>query len=363
MSPRIVIVDDTITLGRNLKTAILTVDQNYTVVVVPSAEEAMLELGLYQVDLVVTDIRLPGISGIDLIQWMRVRSPATKAILMSGIESYPLEQMAQDVGALAAFKKPFDTAQFLEKIREVLQMPGAASAGQAVTTAGKETEAPPKEQTIPDVLAELCQQIEAKSVVLLDENARIFAQAGALLPEWFESTWSIPLMGSVNAGSRFSMMVGGREPCSAYFFSGNERAVLAATVGDFVFAALWYEPGGKDLCSPQSFALFLQAREKLIQNLGQLGVRLVALPAVEPSIEAPSAAVQESLMETDFAPIDPELLSTIFSQKQPECSPETADEFWSSVVENTTDIKINLPDVLSFDQAQQLGLAPEDDSD
>ena len=42
-------------------------------VVVPSAEEALLESGLNTPDLLVADIRLPGISGLELVQKIRKR--------------------------------------------------------------------------------------------------------------------------------------------------------------------------------------------------------------------------------------------------------------------------------------------------
>ena len=62
----ITIVDDARDLGRVLQTLMLTITKDLAISVVPSAEEALLYSGQHPIDLLVTDIRLPGISGLDL---------------------------------------------------------------------------------------------------------------------------------------------------------------------------------------------------------------------------------------------------------------------------------------------------------
>jgi CheY-like chemotaxis protein len=53
----VLIVDDALDLGRLLQSALATLDIKVKTVVVPSAEEAILEAAHHPIDLLVTDIR------------------------------------------------------------------------------------------------------------------------------------------------------------------------------------------------------------------------------------------------------------------------------------------------------------------
>ena len=65
--PRILIVDDQRDITRMLRLAVEALGRGYSVADVPSAEEALLEVRRAAVDLLITDLRLPGISGLELI--------------------------------------------------------------------------------------------------------------------------------------------------------------------------------------------------------------------------------------------------------------------------------------------------------
>ena len=81
----ILIVDDALEIGRLLQSALATLDMKIKTMVVPSAEEALLEAAHYPIDLLVTDIRLPGLSGTDLVRKMRSLHPALKVIMITGM--------------------------------------------------------------------------------------------------------------------------------------------------------------------------------------------------------------------------------------------------------------------------------------
>jgi CheY-like chemotaxis protein len=68
--PRIVVVDDDSNI-RRLVTYALTDDSPYTVTPLSSAEAALLHISRNPVDLIFTDIRMPGMSGIDLVKRVR----------------------------------------------------------------------------------------------------------------------------------------------------------------------------------------------------------------------------------------------------------------------------------------------------
>jgi DNA-binding NtrC family response regulator len=80
---RVLIVDDQKDIRRLLNTGLSILPEKIDVVDVPSAEEAMLVLrGSF--DLMVSDIRLPGISGLDLFRRIHKQHPKMKIMLMTG---------------------------------------------------------------------------------------------------------------------------------------------------------------------------------------------------------------------------------------------------------------------------------------
>jgi len=108
MTQRVMIVDDAMELGRLLKAALEVLGAKLTISVHPSAEEAILDAGKHTVDLVVTDMRLPGMTGVDLIKRMRKRQPDLKVILISGLTDRKIRQQAEELGCEAFLPKPLE---------------------------------------------------------------------------------------------------------------------------------------------------------------------------------------------------------------------------------------------------------------
>lgn len=82
MSKRILIVDDDPNI-RRLVTLALTDDSPYMVNSVSSGEAALLHIARQPVDLLFTDIRMPGMNGIDLVQRVRELDPTTAVIVFT----------------------------------------------------------------------------------------------------------------------------------------------------------------------------------------------------------------------------------------------------------------------------------------
>src|SRR3989304_6938799 len=83
-SPRILIVDDQRQVRRMLRLSLELSGRKYEVVEATSGEEALQLLNEGGVSLVVTDLRLPGISGLELLEVVKRNSPEASAILITG---------------------------------------------------------------------------------------------------------------------------------------------------------------------------------------------------------------------------------------------------------------------------------------
>ncbi|WP_298821265.1 response regulator [Chloroflexus sp.] len=82
MSKRILIVDDDPNI-RRLVTLALTEETSYEVSDVSSAEAALLHISRQPVDLLLTDLHMPGMSGIELIQRVRQLDPGTAIVVFT----------------------------------------------------------------------------------------------------------------------------------------------------------------------------------------------------------------------------------------------------------------------------------------
>jgi CheY-like chemotaxis protein/predicted regulator of Ras-like GTPase activity (Roadblock/LC7/MglB family) len=115
----VLIVDDDIafrtTIGRDLG------DQGFTVALAGNAAEATEVLTRGPIDVVLTDLRMPGADGIDLLAKVRTLAPRTRAILMSGYASARDYQRAIEYGAVRVLSKPFTSSELLQAIRQAVE--------------------------------------------------------------------------------------------------------------------------------------------------------------------------------------------------------------------------------------------------
>ena len=91
-----------------------------------SAEEAAELAAARSLDLLLTDMMLPGRSGIDLAADLKARCPALKVILMSGYTDEDLLRRRVQTGAARFLQKPFDMAALARAARAALDDDGAA---------------------------------------------------------------------------------------------------------------------------------------------------------------------------------------------------------------------------------------------
>jgi CheY-like chemotaxis protein len=369
---RVLIVDDAIDVARLLQAALSTLDQEMGVVTVPSAEEALLETSRQMVDLLVTDIRLPGMSGIDLARKIKARYPNMKFMLMTGMVDFPLKEQAEATGAAAFFRKPLRVPDFLDAVRHALDLGQAPAAESSAVTTVRRTVSPPTQPSgrvstaplnrMPEVISSLHHSLLAAAVILLDDRGRVIGKSGELPGGNFEKEWAPAIMAVNNPLDKMGRLVAPSDPLSAALvFRGKDYNIITAPVVELTLVVFMKAEGCSALRLSLALEEVLGAQKSLYKILGEMGVRIQPAVAAAPTPETPSAPTPDTQAVVSALPVSPEEETDMsdFAELFNQPGSQDATAFWDSVTEQTGNAETINPDVLSYDQAKKLGLTPD----
>jgi two-component system KDP operon response regulator KdpE len=130
---RIVVVDDEPQILRSLRTALTAA--GYDIQTAATGEEALRLLQGRLPDLVILDLMLPGISGLEVCRWLRERSPVPVLVLSARGEERD-KVAALDLGADDYLTKPFGVEELLARIRATLRRAAGIGGPSTVIAAG-----------------------------------------------------------------------------------------------------------------------------------------------------------------------------------------------------------------------------------
>jgi DNA-binding response OmpR family regulator len=128
MSARVLIVDDEKRLAFSLGQTLQLDFPECRVDTANSAEEALSVLASNTYDLIIADVRMPGVSGLDLIKGVRYLDAEVPIILMTGYGSEPLRRQAATLGVDHYVDKPFDIEELMSLVRTLLAGQGGPDA-------------------------------------------------------------------------------------------------------------------------------------------------------------------------------------------------------------------------------------------
>ncbi|MBT8396239.1 MAG: response regulator [Gemmatimonadetes bacterium] len=91
----------------------------------PNGQTALKIWRRSKVDIVVTDIIMPELNGLELLETMKEEDPWVRVIAISGITAKKLNEAARS-GALAILTKPVDPEELLSEIENALNEPSSS---------------------------------------------------------------------------------------------------------------------------------------------------------------------------------------------------------------------------------------------
>ncbi len=230
---RVLIVDDepkvAFFLGRSLK----HVEQGCEVLTARSGEEALEILNAGPIDLLITDLRMPGISGIDLIRWVRASNPKSRTILMTAYGNDQIESEAHRLEVYRYITKPFNVQQFTSAVEGALR-------DLAVSTPGLVVFSGETFEVIAQRLETLRYDTSARCIFFADMQGQRLVEVGET--GGIDSTMLLTLLaGGFATSAELARQFGDTESVNLTFYEGQRYDIYAANVGQNLIVAMVYD--------------------------------------------------------------------------------------------------------------------------
>lgn len=349
---RVLIAEDEAPVADALYRALrLSLGGGYQVERCDSGEAALIKLQETQPDLLVTDLRMPGISGLELLERAHQVSPTTRSLLITAFGTPEVESQVLRV-ANAYLPKPFNLQTFLQAVRHALSAPPISPL--AVTAFSEDSL-----QAMAGRLDVLRVDTSALCVLLPDCAGHLLVECGR--HGEFDSDVLMALLGnSMAAATEVGRLLNEGFGFDLHYHEGKHFEVYSAMVSDTVFLALLFDRrvGGSRI---GLVSLYMRrAIQDLRLSLNQAAVEPAA-PLVRQSLDTIEDALDEAL---DFRPskllCDAQSAAPIASSRQ---KAGDLDITTSSSIEDVCSSAEAGGPLLTLEQARGLGLVNLDKLD
>lgn len=340
-APRVLLVDDQRDILKLIHATLNTLAHEMEILETPSGEEALLEASRTKVDLLVTDYRLPGMTGVELMHKVRTRYPDVRVILITGMTDRKARDEILNAGAVAVFDKPISLTDFLDVVERSLGFDRTILPDEDDADSGQH-------QTLSNLLANFRQDINAQAVYLLSDRGRVLACAGALRDNSMEASLFSALMAIYSAGLKVSRYMRQEELDNYHVFAGGDHDLLLIPVN----AAYALLLAGSNLATTDNVlntvSAMLAVRGEVKRTLKQMGVAPIVSDDDE---EEMTIKYQEPVTQTTSNEID------LLLKAKKKMSTDELEAFWNDAANKQGAVPTS-PDVITYDQARQLGLTP-----
>ncbi|MCB9446357.1 MAG: response regulator [Ardenticatenaceae bacterium] len=368
---KILVVDDHFEMLEFLRSMLELSNQDFEVLAVPSAEEGLLELRRVHFDLVITDVRLPGMSGFDLVRRTKSIKSDIPVIMITAYSSAQGKQEAEDLGVFRYFPKPLDTDEMLSAVHQALY-------GESVTTpkrtaVSRTTTSTPSTPAMSDRLRKRLDSLRndtgANQLILATLAGEVVLKVGdGRIPD---PATIIKILAQTIADSfLLANELESREPFTLQFHAGSQTELYAATVGRNYFLAMFFDVQARRGRIGTVWVFAQRAIKELLELLPGQSQPSRQEPVTEAAAEEtavfPQPVHQEPVkpepepepVEEDWLDIEPEELANLLaSEAELPNSTGSLDAFWDDALAGTD---ISGSEIgLSFEEAQRRGLFPK----
>lgn len=123
---KVLVVDDDPVVGESFNRVLS--GKGYAVITAQNGQEALDKLESEQYDVVFTDLRMPGMTGLEVAERVKARQPWTPVVIVTGYGSQRSEERARAVGVSDFLHKPLSPDMIEDSAARALQQADAAAA-------------------------------------------------------------------------------------------------------------------------------------------------------------------------------------------------------------------------------------------
>jgi DNA-binding NtrC family response regulator len=137
---KVLVVDDDPVVGQSFDRVLSR--KGYAVITAANGDEALAKLATETYDIVFTDLRMPGMDGLEVAERVKARQPWTPVVIVTGYGSKPSEDRARALGVAEFLNKPLSPEMIEDSAAKALSTAPVAAA-QAAPAAAPPAEAAP----------------------------------------------------------------------------------------------------------------------------------------------------------------------------------------------------------------------------
>jgi len=237
MSPKsILIVDDEDAILSVLKSSLKKLGPDYEVKTVVDGPSALALLQQTPFNLVITDYKMAGMNGLELLESIRRLRPATRVIMMTAYSSPLIENEAQRLKVYRYLTKPLEISAFRQLVKEALAEGGPEPSGLLILSDDSY-------RWINQVLLILQNDVGARCVFLTDAEGRFIARVG--------DVEHLPLeqIATLVGGSMATLLEAGRlidgdaDTTNLSYREGQKESLYVANIGHDLLLIIICEHG------------------------------------------------------------------------------------------------------------------------
>jgi DNA-binding response OmpR family regulator len=271
---KILVVDDAVQITKTL-TDVLGV-AGYTVRTAPSGERALQIMETANFDLVITDLKMTGMSGMDLAQAVFGRWAGVPVIILSGYGDLDSVIGALRSGVTDFIKKPFSADEVLSVVDRAIGK-NRARASSAATQAAK-GERPPRMYNFPAreveqldaALTRLRSQAAAETAMLIEEAGYVIAAKGLTNDVDRDALTTLIINIRSNASS-LANMLGEQQDFAMTYMEGQRVSLYTTAIGRGLYLVIIASKGSKQ------GVVWLYAKEAATE-IDRIAQRVVVTP-------------------------------------------------------------------------------------
>ena len=294
---KILVVDDAVQITKTL-TDVLGV-AGYSVRTAPSGERALQIMETANFDLVITDLKMTGMSGMELAQAVFDRWAGVPVIILSGYGDLDNVIGALRSGVTDFIKKPFSADEVLSVVERAIGKNRARASSVAARAA--KGERPPRMYNFPAreveqldaALTRLRTQAGAETAMLIEEAGYVIAAKG-LTNDIDRDELTTLIINIRSNASTLSTMLGEQQDFAMTYMEGQRVSLYTTAVGRGLYLVIIASKGSKQ------GVVWLYAKEAATE-IDRIAQHVVATP--QPASSATPAAALGRKKKT--APLNP----------------------------------------------------------